>query len=94
MRAALFSIWWVVQDEPQQPSGRCGPPGFAPLGARCKTLSRFVEPAASFRNNLSNTKKGHPCGQPFLVFGGSCRIRTCDQLVKSLPANFQLVVFI
>ncbi len=47
---------------------------------RCRVLSnRQVLTAATF----PNTKKGHPYGQPFLVFGGSCRIRTCDQLVKS-----------
>ena len=84
LRKEAFCLYGgVVQDEPQQPDGCWGPAGFAPHGARCKTLPRFVEPAGSFRSNPSNTKKGHPDGQPFLVFGGSCRIRTCDQLVKS-----------
>ncbi|WP_339645644.1 hypothetical protein [uncultured Porticoccus sp.] len=67
-----------------------------PAAARSKLLTEFVEPRFNERvhNKSPTNKKATPMGWPFYLFGGSCWIRTSDQLVKSRIANFHVIDFI
>ena len=67
------------------------PSGLRRYAARLKTLARFVEQwLAPDGPSLLNEKRLHE-GGVFRLYGGPCWIRTSDQLVKSRPANFQVI---
>ena len=70
-----FLYWWVVQDNSLR-----SPFGPSPQAA---PLSHYVRPEpAQVRIFLAYRQQKGAFRAPFYI-GGSCRIRTCDQLIKS-----------